>query len=124
MALHRNKKLKLYYSISEVASLLGVNESLLRFWEREVDIFKIKKTSGGTRQYTKEDIDLIRKFHHLVREQGMTLPGAAAKLKANPDGVSKNFEIIERLEAVKSELLAIKSEMLHWGDYSEEEEDE
>ncbi|MGL4993965.1 MAG: MerR family transcriptional regulator [Bacteroidales bacterium] len=123
MALHKNKKLKLFYSISEVAALLGVNESLLRFWEREVDIFSIKKTAGGTRQYTKEDIELIRKFKHLVKEQGMTLPGAAAKLKANPQGVSKNFEIIDRLEAVKRELLAIKSEMLHWGDMVEDEEE-
>ena len=30
-----DKDLKLYYSISEVAQMFDVNESLLRFWEKE-----------------------------------------------------------------------------------------
>ena len=30
-----DKELKLYYSISEVAGMFDVNESLLRFWEKE-----------------------------------------------------------------------------------------
>ena len=29
------RDLKLYYSISEVAQMFDVNESLLRFWEKE-----------------------------------------------------------------------------------------
>lgn len=33
--LNTDKNLKLYYSIGEVAEMFGVNESLLRFWERE-----------------------------------------------------------------------------------------
>lgn len=35
MALKADKELKLYYSISEVAKMFGVNESLLRYWEKE-----------------------------------------------------------------------------------------
>ena len=50
MALNKNKKLKLYYNIGEVAALLQVNESLLRFWEKEVDLIKPRKSKGGTRQ--------------------------------------------------------------------------
>ena len=30
----QGKDLKLYYSIGEVADMFGVNESLLRFWEK------------------------------------------------------------------------------------------
>ena len=33
--LNTDKELKLYYSISEVARMFDVNESLLRFWEKE-----------------------------------------------------------------------------------------
>lgn len=36
MALNTEKKLKLYYSIKEVAEMLGVSESMLRFWEKEI----------------------------------------------------------------------------------------
>ena len=35
MALNPNKELKLYYSIGEVAEMLGVSETLLRYWEKE-----------------------------------------------------------------------------------------
>lgn len=123
MALNKNKNHKLYFSISEVATLLSVKESLLRFWEREVSIFKIRKSEGGTRQYTQADIDLLRQFQLLVREQGMTLTGAAAKLKANPNALSRNLQIIQRLEAVKTELLAIKAEIIHWEGANDEEEE-
>ncbi len=32
MALNTDKNLKLYYSIKEVAQMINVSESLLRFW--------------------------------------------------------------------------------------------
>ena len=42
-----DKHLKLYYSISEVAQQFGVNESLLRYWEKEFpDMITPKKGRG------------------------------------------------------------------------------
>ena len=35
MALNKNKDLKMFYSISEVAQMFNVTETLLRFWEKE-----------------------------------------------------------------------------------------
>lgn len=37
------RDLKLYYSISEVAQMFDVNESLLRFWEKEFPQISPKK---------------------------------------------------------------------------------
>ena len=51
MSLKKNKDLKLYFSISEVAQMFDVNESTLRFWEKEFDIINPRKTSKGTRFY-------------------------------------------------------------------------
>ena len=70
------RDLKLYYSISEVAQMFDVNESLLRFWEKEFPQISPKKGSRGVRQYRKEDVETIRLIYHLVKERGMTLPGA------------------------------------------------
>ena len=55
MALKSDKNLKLYYSIREVAEMFDVNESLLRYWEKEFPIIAPKKAGGNIRQYTKED---------------------------------------------------------------------
>ena len=111
MALNTNKELKLYYSISEVAEMFDVNESLLRFWEKEFPQIKPRKTSGGTRQYRKEDIETIKLIYHLVKEKGMTLPGARQKLKDNKENTIRNFEIVEHLKSIKEELLAMKKEL-------------
>lgn len=43
MALRTDKELKIYYSISEVAQMFGVNESLLRYWEKEFPFIAPKK---------------------------------------------------------------------------------
>mgnify|MGYP000635810234 CR=1 FL=1 len=47
MAYNPNKELKLYYSIGEVAKMFNVNESLLRFWEKEISIHYSQKSRGG-----------------------------------------------------------------------------
>lgn len=111
MVLNTNKSQKLYYSISEVAQQFGVNESLLRYWEKEFDIINPKKNAKGTRSYLKEDIEKIALVYHLVKEKGLTLDGAKKKLKDNKEGVSRNHELITRLQSVKEELLAMKAEL-------------
>lgn len=105
------EKLKLYYSIGEVADMFGVNQSLLRFWEKEFPQIKPRTGGRGIRQYRKEDVETIGLIYHLVKEKGMTLPGARQKLKGNKDNAERNYEILNRLKAVKEELLAIRKEL-------------
>ena len=94
MSLKKNKDLKLYFSISEVAQMFDVNESTLRFWEKEFDIINPRKTSKGTRFYKQEDIDAVRLIYHLVKERGMTLAGARQKLKDNKETTIRQEEIL------------------------------
>ena len=103
-----DKSLKLYYSIGEVAEMFDVNPSLLRFWEKEFPQIVPKTTSRGVRQYTRENLDTIALIYHLVKEKGMTLPGARQKLKDNKEATVRNFEIINRLKEIREELVAIK----------------
>ena len=112
MAYNPDKDLKLYYSISEVARMFDVNESLLRFWEKEFPtIIKPQKNGKGTRQFRKEDIENIRLIYHLVKEKGLTLPGARQKLKENKEGTIQTMEIIDRLKNIREELLVMKKEL-------------
>ena len=80
MALNKDKNLKLYFSISEVAQMFDVNESTLRFWEKEFDQIRPRKTGKGTRSYRQEDIDAIRLVYHLVKDTG----GRPAKAEREP----------------------------------------
>jgi len=103
---------KLFYSIGEVAAIFHVNESTLRFWEKEFPtVIKPKKNAKGTRNYTKDDIENVRLIHFLLKEKGMTLAGARKKLREEKKGMTAQHELADRLKKIKSELLKLQSEL-------------
>ena len=102
---------KRYYGIGEVAKAFKVNTSLIRFWEKEFDILKPKKNAKGDRKFTPEDIKNLKLIYHLVKVRGFTLEGAKTHLKENKQEALNQFEIISKLEAIKAQLLKIKSEL-------------
>lgn len=111
MALNPNKELKLYYSISEVAGMFDVSETLLRYWEKEFPSIAPRKSGRNIRQYSKEDIEQIRLIHNLVKVRGMKLAAAREALKKNKAGTQQTVEVVARLQAVREELLQIKKEL-------------
>lgn len=102
---------KRYYGIGEVAKAFGVNTSLIRFWEKEFDVLQPKKNAKGNRKFTPEDIKNLKLIYHLVKERGFTLDGAKQHLKEGKSKTLSNFEIIERLQRVKTELTEIKKHL-------------
>ena len=109
---YKEKKVeKLYYSIGEVAEMLDVPVSTVRFWENEFDILKPMKNKKGNRLFTPADIKNLRIIHHLVKEEGMTLTGAKKKLSEKWDETDHKFEIAESLQRIKEMLLDIKDNM-------------
>lgn len=101
---------RLFYSIQEVADHFAVNVSLLRFWEKEFENIRPRKTAGGTRQYTREDIQQIEIVYHLVKEKGMTLEGARQTLKSKKDDETRRADAVARLTEIKKELLLLEEE--------------
>lgn len=99
---------KLYYSIGEVAEMFDVNESLLRYWEKEFDTIKPKKNGKGTRSYTKEDIEAIRLIYFLVKERKMTLVGAKKQIKDQKKKMTSQMEVTDRLKKLKADVTELK----------------
>jgi DNA-binding transcriptional MerR regulator len=102
---------KRYYSIGEVAKAFGVNASLIRFWDSEFDILKPKKNAKGNRMFTPEDVKNLQLIYHLVKERGFTLEGAKTHLKESEKKTLDKFDIINKLETIKAQLLSIKNEI-------------
>lgn len=105
--MHINLPEKRYYSIGEVAKAFNVNTSLIRFWDKEFDVINPKKNKKGNRMFTPEDVNNFQLIYHLVKERGFTLEGAKTHLKEQKKPVLDNFQIIQKLEKIKAELL-------HW----------
>jgi len=102
---------KRYYSIGEVAKAFDVNASLIRFWDGEFDILKPKKNAKGNRMFTPEDIKNLQLIYHLVKERGFTLEGAKTHLKEGQKKTMDKYEIISKLETIKTQLISIKNEL-------------
>lgn len=109
--MHINLPDKRYYSIGEISKAFNVNTSLIRFWEGEFDILKPKKNAKGNRKFTPEDVHNLKLIYHLVKERGFTLEGAKTHLKEEKQKTLSNFDIIAKLEGIKSQLIKIKNQL-------------
>jgi len=99
---------KQYYGIGEVAAMFQVNASLLRYWESEFDVLKLRKNKKGDRFFRPEDIKNLQLIHHLLRERKYTIEGARDFMKKSKK-TNKQFETIESLKKIKSFLLEMKA---------------
>jgi DNA-binding transcriptional MerR regulator len=102
---------KIYYSIGEVADLISVNTSLIRFWEKEFDIIKPKKNTSGNRVFSVHDIKNIKLIYHLLKEKKYTIQGAKKKIRENKEGTMKNYNVIEKLNKIRNELVTIREHL-------------
>ena len=111
MALNQNKELKQFYSIAEVSEMFSLPASLLRFWEKEFPSIHPKKSNTGQRIYTKEDLEEIRLVYDLVKGRNMKLAAARELIQRNREGAKNSSDLLQRMEGVRDQLLAIKKEL-------------
>ncbi len=102
---------KMFYSMGEVAEMLDVTPSLIRFWEKRFDIISPRKNKKGNRLFSPDDVRNLGTIYHLVKERGMTLDGATKHLKANKKATDKEVAIADRLHSVRALLMEVKAEL-------------
>jgi DNA-binding transcriptional MerR regulator len=106
---YKEKKVeKLFYTIGEVAGILNVPVSTVRFWENEFDILKPRKNKKGNRLFMPGDLKNLRIIHHLVKEKGMTLAGAKKQISEKWEETDYKFEVRESLTGIKDLLADIR----------------
>ena len=87
---------KLFYSMGEVAEMFDVNASLIRHWESKFDCIRPHK---------------LKQIYHLVKERGMTLDGANKVMKSSRKELSRETELLERLQRIRSTLVEVREEL-------------
>ena len=102
---------KLFYSIKEVSAHFEIASSVLRYWESEFKELNPRRTKKGNRQYTKADVEIIRKIYHLLKNKGYTIQGAKESLKAQGKVVDKEAQIADSLKKIKGFLLDLKAQL-------------
>lgn len=103
---------KLYYSIGEVAEILGESTSLVRFWANSFPkLIDPVRNAKGNRQFTEQDVEVFKQIHFLVKESGMTLDGAQKKLTQGKDQLANNVKILDSLRSMRSQLEEIRKSL-------------
>lgn len=102
---------RMYWSIGEVADELGVNTSVLRYWEKEFGALRPKRTTKGDRLYTKDDIAKIRDIQHLLKERGFTIQGAKGQLR-KPETRAETPTPAVPMAEVRAKLLRVRERLM------------
>lgn len=93
---------KLYYSISEVSKLTGLEHYVLRYWETEFVQLNPTKNRAGNRIYTNKDIQTVLKIKKLLRDEKYTIEGAKKHLEEIE--ALQNFSRKKRVEEEEKQL--------------------
>ena len=100
---------KYLYTVGEVAEILGESTSLVRFWSNEFPKFiKPQRNAKGNRLFTKDDVSMFKQIHHLVKVEGLTLEGAAKRLKGDMKGSLNTSRVLDTLRGIRQQLLEIR----------------
>ena len=103
---------KYFYTVGEVAEILGESTSLVRFWANEFPKFiRPQRNAKGNRLFTKADVDVFQQIHVLVKVDGLTLDGAAKHLQAKKNGGTNKHKVLESLKEIRNQLSEIRAEL-------------
>lgn len=103
---------KLYFRISEVSKLTGLEPYVLRYWESEFKLIKPVRTKSRHRLYRRKDLNIIFEIKRLLYEEQYTIAGAKKRLEdiireeKNEATVQKQVDpkkaLLDTLEELKS----------------------
>ena len=121
MSTRRELPAKLYYRIGEVASIVGVEPHVLRYWETEFRSIRPQKSAKGQRIYSRRDVETLLKVKDLLYAHRFTIAGARRKLREGglepvPAEATTNAEaqrMRETLLEIRGELIALLEELDH-----------
>jgi len=71
---------KKQFRIGELATQLGVEKFVVRFWEKEFNL-KTTRSTGKQRFYTEHDLETFTHIKDLLYNKGFTIAGAKKQLK-------------------------------------------
>lgn len=92
--------------------MLGESVSLVRFWSDRFRAFvKPVRNAKGNRLYKAGDLDTFRQIHFLVRDSGLSLEGAARKMREDRSPVESRVRAIEILKDIRQQLEEIRREL-------------
>ena len=96
---------QIYYKISELSVLLGVEPSVLRFWEKEFSQIRPLKVGPRKRLYRRRDLEIFQEIKRLLYDERFTIVGAKKRLLRHDSRQGELF--FEDDDKIRAPLLAM-----------------
>ena len=93
---------KLFFKISDVCEIVGVEPYVLRFWETEFPGLAPGKSKSGHRIYKRKDVENMLRVKELLYERGFTIAGARKQLSKSKSSRKEDRDAV--LRKIRSEL--------------------
>jgi DNA-binding transcriptional MerR regulator len=77
-----------FWTISELATELGVGQHVLRYWEGRFPQLRPLQRAGNRRYYRPADVALARRIDQLLNHQGYTVKGVQKLLDGEAGGAA------------------------------------
>jgi DNA-binding transcriptional MerR regulator len=97
------------YSIGSVSEMVGLPQSVLRYWESQFEVLSPEKTDGGTRRYSDKDVAIILRIKDFLYHRKYTIEGARKALMEKQVSSSRGQQ--EMVTFILSELKSILSDL-------------
>lgn len=104
---------KLFYRIGDVAELLQLPASTLRFWESSIPELKPRRTIGGARMYSPADVERLQIIRYLIKDKGLKLEAAREHFRSNRQAVERTYKVVERLKTMRRKLTDLSAALDH-----------
>lgn len=88
------------FLISVAAELAGMHAQTLRTYDR-LGLVSPRRTSGGGRRYSQNDVELLREVQRLSQNEGVNLAG-----------IKRIIELTNQVEALQSRLKELTDELV------------
>jgi DNA-binding transcriptional MerR regulator len=98
---------KLFFKISEVCEIVGVEPYVLRFWESEFPNFAPEKSKAGHRIYKRKDVENVLRIKELLYDRGFTIAGARKQLSRSRRSRQERDQILMQIRKELQDILTL-----------------
>ena len=97
--------------MGEITEMFDVEPSLIRYWCSQFSCLRPKRNAKGNRMFSQQDVERLKRIHHLLKEKKMTIEGAQkAMRKRNIEAEEKDsdIELLEQLQSLRAMLVEMR----------------
>jgi DNA-binding transcriptional MerR regulator len=102
---------KTYFKIGEVALLVDIKTSVIRYWESEFPFLNPEKSSTGQRLYTRQHIEMVQQIKMLLYQEKYTIEGVRKKFTSPKNNLTKQLPDLDASSNLQSVLRFVQQEL-------------